>query len=154
MPSSPPAFEPASGVLPPGLTAAEVEERRARGEINRPPPPTNRTYGEIIQDNLFSFINNVFFVLAATLIALGRVSDALVSGLTVMLNVVVGVVQEVRAKHQLDQIALLSRPTARVIRAEGEQVVAPDAIVLGDLLCIGPGDQILVDGTVVGPATF
>jgi cation-transporting ATPase E len=136
------------------LTAAEVEERRARGEVNRPPPPTNRTYSEIVQDNLFSFINNVFFVLAATLIALGRVSDALVSGLTVMLNVVVGVVQEIRAKRQLDQIALLSRPTARVIRAEGEQVVAPDAIVLGDLLCVAPGDQILVDGAVVGPATF
>jgi len=58
-------------------------------------------------------------------------------------------IQEVRAKQKLDQIALLTRPVAMVIRDGQEQEVDPNEIVIDDLLRIGPGDQVLVDGVAV-----
>jgi len=58
-------------------------------------------------------------------------------------------IQEVRAKQKLDQIALLTRPVATVIRDGQEQEVDPNEIVIDDLLRIGPGDQIVVDGVLV-----
>ena len=66
-----------------------------------------------------------------------------------LINVIIAAVQEVKTKQKLDHIALLNRPKTTVIRQEMEGEVDPDEIVLDDLLCLGPGDQIVVDGTVV-----
>jgi len=67
-----------------------------------------------------------------------------------LINVMVAVVQEVRAKKKLDHIALLTRPKATVIREGAEREIDPSEIVLGDSLVVGPGDQIMVDGQVIG----
>lgn len=133
-----------------GLTDQEAAERRARGLGNQAPPATGRTYGQIIRENVFTFINSVIFVLAIGLIAVGRAGDALVSVGVISLNILVGVVQEIRAKRTLDRIALLTRPTATVIRSGQTRQVQPDELVVGDLLKVGPGDQIILDGQVVG----
>src|SRR3954471_9467370 len=137
-----------------GLSANEVAARKARGEVNAPPPPPGRTYRQIILENVFSFINNVFYVLCLLLVLLGRPFDAILPMGVVLANVAISVFQEVRAKRKLDKIALLTRPTARVIRDGREQNVDPGEIVRGDLLVVGPGDQIVVDGTVVGDGTM
>ena len=81
---------------------------------------------------------------------LGRWSDALVSVGVVAVNVLVSVVQEVRAKRMLDHIALLTRPTATVLREDEQRSVDPAEVVLGDVLALTPGDQVVVDGVVVG----
>ena len=128
--------------------------RKARGEVNAPPPAPGRTYRQIILENVFSFINNVFYVLCLLLVLLGRPFDAILPLVVVLANVAVSIFQEVRAKRKLDKIALLTRPTAMVIRDGSEQSVNPDEIVRGDLLMVGPGDQIVVDGTVVGDGTM
>lgn len=112
------------------------------------PPATGRTYLQIVRENVFVFVNNLMYVLGALLILLGRYTDALVSVSVVLTNAVVGVVQEVRAKRELDKIALLTRPRATVIRDGEETEVLPDDLVLGDLLVIRPGDQIVLDGYV------
>ncbi len=78
--------------------------------------------------------------------------DALISVGIILTNVVVSVVQEIRAKRMLDQIALLTRPTATVVRDSGERVVPPEELVIGDTLKLGPGDQVLVDGEVIDGA--
>src|SRR5919205_3775894 len=137
-----------------GLSANEVAARKARGEVNAPPPPPGRTYRQIILGNVFSFINNVFYVLCLLLVLLGRPLDATLPLVVVLANAGVSVFQEVRAKRKLDQIALLTRPTAKVVRDGREQTVDPSGIVRGDLLVVGPGDQIVVDGTVVGDWTM
>jgi cation-transporting ATPase E len=137
-----------------GLSASEVAARKARGEVNAPPPPPGRTYRQIILANVFSFINNVFYVLCLLLVLLGRPFDAILPLAVVLANVAVSVFQEVRAKRKLDKIALLTRPTAQVIRDGSEQTIDPGEIVRGDLLVVGPGDQIVVDGTVVGDGTM
>jgi cation-transporting ATPase E len=133
-----------------GLSAGEVAERKARGEVNVPPPSPGRSYRRIFFENVFSFINNVFYVLCLMLVVLGRPLDALLPLAVVLVNAGVSVFQEVRAKRKLEEIALLTRPTASVVRDGHEQTIDPGEIVRGDLLVVGPGDQIVVDGTVVG----
>jgi cation-transporting ATPase E len=113
---------------------------------NTQPPPTTRTYTQIVRENVFTFINNVLFVLALALALAGRPGDALISLLVIGTNIVVGIVQEVRAKRTLDRIALLTRPTATVVRDGVAAEVAPDELVLGDLLAIEAGDQVVLDG--------
>ena len=133
-----------------GLSEEEALARRARGEGNVAPAVTSRTYRQIVVENVFTFINMILFGLGVSLALLGRVLDALISTGIISLNVIVSVVQEIRAKRTLDRIALLARPSATVIRSGQEQVLPPDEVVKGDLLKVGPGDQILVDGRVAG----
>jgi cation-transporting P-type ATPase E len=137
-----------------GLSTDEVATRKARGEVNVPPPSPGRSYRQIILGNTFSFINNVFYALCVLLVLLGRPLDAILPLVVVLVNAGVSVFQEVRAKRKLDHIALLSRPTAKVVRDGREQTVDPGEVVLGDLLMVGPGDQIVVDGAVVGDGTM
>lgn len=133
----------------PGLSDQEVAAQRARGLVNTPPPPTTRTYGQILRENIFTFLNNILFLLAVALVLVGRPIDAIISLSVIGTNIVVSVVQEMRAKRMLDRVALLTRPRATVIRNGQEQELPPESLVLGDVLRVGPGDQILVDGKVV-----
>ncbi len=129
-----------------GLTHADVETRRAAGLNNTPPPPTTRTYWQIVRENVFTFINNVLFLLGLALVLVGRPFDAVVSLAVISTNIIVSVVQEVRAKNILDRVALLHRPTARVVRDGSSQEVVPEDLVVGDLLEVAAGDQIVLDG--------
>jgi cation-transporting ATPase E len=138
------------GALLAGLTDEEAAARRARGEGNVAPPATGRSYWQILRENLFTFINITLFGLGFALALLGRWLDAIVSTCVILTNVVVSVVQEVRAKQTLDKIALLTRPQVTLIRSGQEREAPPDEIVIGDILKVGPGDQIVVDGKVVG----
>jgi cation-transporting P-type ATPase E len=139
--------------LPPtpatGLDEAEVERRRAAGLGNTPPPPTTRTYVQIVRENVFTFVNNILFALGIALVLVGRPMDALVSLLVISTNVVVGIVQEIRAKRTLDRIALLTRPTANVVRAGTVRALPPQDLVLGDLIALEAGDQVVLDGRLV-----
>jgi cation-transporting P-type ATPase E len=133
-----------------GLSEQEVLARRAAGQGNDAPLHTSRSYAQILRENVFTFINYVLFGLGTALILMGRVSDALVSVGVVLANTLVGVVQEVRAKRTLDRIAILTRPQALVVREGQERTIDPSEIVVGDILRIGPGDQVVVDGELVG----
>lgn len=133
-----------------GLSDREVASRRAAGQGNNIPLQTSRTYRDILKDNLFTFINGVYFFLSLVLIALGRVSDVTVLAFVILLNVVINVIQEIRAKQKLDKIALVTRPKATVIREGQQRDIDPAEIVVGDRLLVRPGDQIVVDGSVVG----
>ena len=133
-----------------GLSEQEVTERRARGLGNDAKLKTGRTYGQIVRDNLFTFFNLVLFGLAAVLLLLASPRDAFFTAGIALLNAFVATVQEIRAKRKLDRITLLTRPKAVVIREGQEKEVDPSAIVVGDLLVAGPGDQIVADGILVG----
>jgi len=129
-----------------GLTAGEAARRRDAGLGNTALPPTTRTYLQILRENTFTFVNNILFALGLALIAVGRPMDAVVSLAVISTNIVVGIVQEIRAKRTLDRVALLTRPTATVVR-DGEAIeVPPDDLVLGDLVALRAGDQVVLDG--------
>lgn len=133
-----------------GLSTHAVETRRAAGKGAVMPPPTGRTYAQIIREDVFPLINTLLFVLCAALLVLGQISEALVSAGTVLFNVLVSVIQEIRAKRALDRIALLTRPRATVIRDGWEQELDPGELVQDDLLVLRAGDQVMADGPVVG----
>ncbi len=132
-----------------GLTTAEVERRRSEGLGNDVDWQSSRGYGQILRENVFTFINVILFSLAVLLVIVGRPIDALISLGVVSTNIVVSVVQEVRAKRLLDKISLLTRPTANVIRDGTTQVIAPDDLVVGDLVQVAAGDQFVLDGRLV-----
>ena len=99
-----------------GLSETEVVDRRRRGLGNTSSSKSNRSYFQIIRENIFVLVNIIMFALGLALIILGQVSDALLSVGVAFFNVMVGTVQEIRAKRVLDHIILLTRPQVTVRR--------------------------------------
>jgi len=131
-----------------GLSTAEVEQRRAAGQTNDVPNPTSRSYGEIVRANVFTRFNGLLGVLLAAIIAVGEYKDALF-GIVLVLNALIGIIQESRAKKTLDRLTLVSAPSLTVWR-DGEKVEIVFAeLVLDDIIELSPGDQIGVDGVVL-----
>lgn len=137
-----------------GLSSSEVTARRAAGKGATPPRPTGRTYAQIVREDGFPLVNVVLYLLCLALLLLGQVSEALVASAAVLFNAVTSTVQEVRAKRTLDRIALLTRPRATVLRDGQEQLVDPGELVQEDVLLLRPGDQIVVDGPVIGEGSI
>jgi cation-transporting P-type ATPase E len=135
--------------IPRGLTDAEADARRAEGKGNQVKQDTSRTFKQIIRDNLFTFINITLIAIGLILVLLGQYKDAVMSSGLAVLNACVGIFQEARAKRRLDQIALLTRPTAFVVREGQIREVNPDQLVIGDILLARAGDQVMLDGHVV-----
>ncbi len=131
-----------------GLSPQDVELRRARGETNRVRLDSSRSYRDILFTNFFNPINILLFSIGVIQIAIGRWGDAAAGVGIILFNVVVSVVQEIRAKRQLDRIALLTRPRVTVLRSSIESRVDPSELVKGDLLVVRPGDQFVVDGVL------
>jgi cation-transporting ATPase E len=132
---------------PTGLTEAEVRERVQRGETNASAERSSRTFGEILRANIFTRFNAILGVLLVVILAVGHPQDALF-GIILVSNALIGIVQEVRAKRTLDQLAVLSEPRVRVVRDGEAREVAVDDVVLDDLIELRSGDQIAADGIV------
>jgi cation-transporting ATPase E len=140
----------ASALANTGLTSAEAADRAARGLGNSAHVRAGRTYWQILRSNVFTFINTVLFSIVIALVALGEPGDGGATASLVVFNVIIGTFQEMRAKRQLEKIALLVRPTATVIRDGEQRTLDPSEVVQGDVLIVNPGDQVVVDGKVVG----
>jgi cation-transporting ATPase E len=134
----------------PGLTESEVQARRKQGLGNDFNTGPSRSYWDIARANLFTLFNNILFVIGVALIALGRYSDALTSVGLGLINACISTFQEIRAKRQLDQIALVASPKVTVIREGREKTITPAELVKGDLIRVNAGDQIVVDGVMIG----
>src|SRR5581483_7346911 len=140
-----------AGSVPRGLTAAEVTQRRLDGLGNDYRQPTSRPVSVILRANICTRFNALLGSLLVVILIVGPVQDALF-GLALVANTVVGIAQEVRAKRALDRLAVVTAPRATVVRDGAVVTVAAEEVVLGDLLEIGPGDQLVVDGEVVNSA--
>src|ERR687886_568412 len=137
-------------ILPvPGLTESEVRARRQRGEGNDTGARTGRSYWDIVRSNLFSLFNNILFAIGVALIALGRYNDALTSVGLGLINALISTIQEIRAKRQLDRIALINSPKVTVVREGREHVINPAELVKGDAVHVAAGDQVVVDGVLL-----
>ncbi len=132
-----------------GLTEQEVKKRREQGEGNEVALKTSRSYWQIIKKNVFNFVHLILFMIGGMFILVGRPQDAISSAGLILVNALIGSFQEIRAKRQLDKIALLTRPKVTVLREGSEQEVDPAELVRGDVLVTKPGDQMVVDGTVL-----
>ncbi|WP_255955930.1 HAD-IC family P-type ATPase [Streptomyces odontomachi] len=138
-------LEPESGELLAGLTGAEVAARRARGEVNDVPVRSSRSVADIVRGNVLTRFNAIIGVLWLIMLVVAPFQDSLF-GYVILANTAIGIVQELRAKRTLDNLAVIgeARPT---VRRDGAPVeVGTTEIVLDDLIEVGPGTRIVVDG--------
>jgi cation-transporting P-type ATPase E len=131
-----------------GLSSAEVSERVARGLVNDVPEAPARTIGQIVRTNVITRFNILLGSLLVVILLVGPLQDALF-GVVLVSNALVGIVQEIRAKRTLERLALINAPTARVVRDGEPREVQLGEVVLDDVIQIGPGDQMVVDGDVL-----
>jgi cation-transporting ATPase E len=131
-----------------GLDEAAVRDRVSRGDVNEVPSAPTRTVAQIFRANIFTRFNAILGALLVVIIIVGPFQDALF-GVVLVANAAIGIVQELRAKRTLDQLAVLSAPHAAVVRGGEVRDVAAHQVVLDDVLELAPGDQVLVDGLVL-----
>ena len=139
---------PVAGAPPPvGLSTAEAQRRLAvRGPL--PALPSSRSYGSIVRANVFTVFNLILAVFGALTLLYADWRDALFLGVLIS-NSAIGITQEVRAKRALDRLAALVEPTATLVRDGRPRKVHVEELVVGDLVRLAPGDQVVADGRLV-----
>lgn len=131
-----------------GLTAAEVNARIEAGKINIADDSSDRTTGKIIRDNLLTYFNLIFLVITVLLCIAGAFRD--LTFLPIIIgNILIGIVQELRAKKTLDKMKILNAGHAVVIRDGKRQRVTAEELVIDDLVWLSSGDAICADSVVV-----
>ena len=136
-----------------GLSDAEVAARVAEGKTNDVPSRASRSVGEIVRANVFTRINAILGVLLLIVLATGSLINGLF-GLLIIANSGIGIIQELRAKKTLDNLAIVGQAKPTVRRQSGTTPLAPNEVVLDDIIELGPGDQIVVDGELLEASTL
>jgi len=131
-----------------GLTDAEVAQRVAEGMTNDVPTRAARSVSDIVRANVFTRINAILGVLLVIVLSTGSVINGLF-GLLIIANSAIGIIQELRAKQTLDKLAIVGQAKPLVRRQFGTQALVPGEVVLDDIIELGPGEQIVVDGDIV-----
>ncbi len=134
-----------AGVSAGGLTEAQASRLLAA----RPPvrEASGRSYASIVRANVFTVFNLILLVAGTATLVFGDWQDALFLGVLVA-NAGIGTLQEVRAKRALDRLTALVAPTATIVREGTPRQAQVDQVVVGDLVRVAPGDQIVADGTL------
>ncbi|HAF57192.1 MAG TPA: ATPase P [Lactococcus lactis] len=136
-----------------GLTSFEVEERIRQGKINKNIDETDRPVWEIVKRNTFTFFNLIFAVIAI-LISLVQAWNQLIFLPIIVINTIVGIYQEIKAKRYLEQMTLLHAPQSTVIRNGQQEKIASDDLVEEDIIILKTGNQIVADARIVEGSIF
>jgi cation-transporting P-type ATPase E len=136
-----------------GLSDDEVAQRAAAGQTNDVPTRAARSVSEIIRANVFTRINAILGTLFVIVLVTGSVINGLF-GLLIIANSAIGIIQELRAKQTLDRLAIVGQAKPLVRRQSGTQERPAGEVVLDDVIELGPGDQIVVDGIVLEAANL
>lgn len=141
-----------------GLTSAEVEAQIRADKVNHPFTAPTRTVKQIVRENLITPFNILNCVLAALVIIAATTNFKLLINLTflgvVITNIVVGIIQEIRAKHTIDKLAILTEPHVKVVRDGTEQTISVNELVIGDIMLLESGNQISVDASFISGQGF
>ncbi len=131
-----------------GLNDEQVNQRILEGFSNFKPKNTSKTYGQIFFTNIFTVLNILLFVIAGFLISVGSIKD-LSFLIMISLNIIIGIIQEIRAKKQIDKLSLITSPTVKVLRNGKISEISTGEVVLDDIMILTAGKQICADSTVV-----
>lgn len=131
-----------------GLSSREVTERRKRGEGEGRPEGITKSRAQIVRENTLTLFNALNFIIAGMLLAVGAYSNLLFIGI-ILLNILIGIAQELKAKKLVDELSVLNRPVVCVRRDGEEQQIEREEIVKGDLLVLKSGNQICNDAEVL-----
>ena len=131
-----------------GLTKIEVEQRKAAGQGSQAPPQITKSTVSIIKGNICTLFNLLNFIIAILLFAAGAYSNMLFIGI-IILNIVIGIFQELKAKKLVDELSILNRPSVHVIREGKEESIGMEDVVKDDIIVLKSGDQICNDSKVI-----
>ena len=132
-----------------GLTTTQVEERLAAGYGNSGGEVTTKTYGQIFRTNTFTLFNLLVLVLVILVVAVGqKPMEAAFAGPCVI-NWLIGIIQEIRAKRTIDKLSLISAPRVTVLRDGEEKEIAVHEIVMDDLMVLSGGKQVCSDCVII-----
>src|SRR4249920_2212920 len=127
-----------SSALAVGLSDAEVAQRVAEGKTNDVPTRAARSVSDIVRANVFTRINAILGVLLVIVLSTGSVINGLF-GILIVANIAIGIIQELRAKRTLDELAIVGQAKPVVRRQSGTGPRSPGEVVLDDVIEIGPG---------------
>ena len=130
-----------------GLTGQQAQEHRLHGWTNRSVEPPSKTTKEIIHENVFTYFNLIFVILAVLLVLVGSFRD-LTFLPVIVANTLIGIVQEIRAKQVLDKLTMLNAPHATVVRDGKKSVIDAEELVLDDIVIFKAGAQVCADAVV------
>ena len=131
-----------------GLSDSQVQERIDAGCVNTQDERITKSYEEIFRDNVLTLFNLINAILAGLIIFIGSFKNLLFLGVVIS-NLVIGILQEIRAKRVLDKLSLITQPYLKVLRNGKEMELHMDDIVLDDILCLSTGSQVCADAMVV-----
>ena len=131
-----------------GLSEAQVTERVAAGLDNRPVEPPRKTAGQIVKENVFTYFNMLFFLLALCVIAVGQWLNLTFMGV-VFCNTIIGTIQDLRAQRKLDKLKIMAAAEFDVVRDGTLEQVTEAQLVRDDIVLFDPGCQICADAEVV-----
>lgn len=131
-----------------GLTSADVEERTSKGYTNATPKDASKSYLSIIRTNLITLFNGINLILGLLVIFFGDIQNALFLG-TVTVNILIGIIQEIRSKKTVEKLSLLTEPKVKVVRDSIEQEIDIQQLVVDDIMVLKAGNQIPSDSIVV-----
>lgn len=130
-----------------GLTSQQVQEHRLHGWENTAVDPPSKTTKEIVRENIFTYFNLIFVILGVLLCLVGSFRN-LTFLPVVIVNTLIGIIQEIRAKNVLEKMNMLNAPHAKVIRDGRVWVVDSESLVLDDIVVFAAGNQICADAVV------
>ncbi len=131
-----------------GLTRQEVDRAMREGRVNEQVTSSDTTNLDIVKENLFTYFNLIFLILAILLI-IAQAWKGLTFLPVVILNILIGTFQGINAKRVLDKVSVLNEPTARVLREGKVWTVPINKLVQHDTILLSSGNQIPADAVVV-----
>lgn len=131
-----------------GLSASEVQLKIEQGQTNQVEENLLKSDKEIVKENTINIFNILNLVLALLVLLVGSPKNTLFFGV-VVINTLIGIIQELRAKHTIDKLSVLAKTKAVVLRERKLKQIDQEAIVLGDVLYLRNGDQVPVDGNLL-----
>lgn len=131
-----------------GLTNEQVQERIAEGKVNFNENPNTRTYKQIVKENTLTFFNFLNAVLLVLVLFVGSYKNSMFVGI-IIINTVIGIIQEIRAKKTIDKLAILTESKAVVLRDGKKWSISTEKLVLDDLIYLKTGEQIPADCRII-----
>jgi cation-transporting ATPase E len=132
-----------------GLSTAQVEKRKADGLVNKVAKKVTKTYWQIFCDNFFSFFNILLFSVAILMAVAGLDFSYFFFAVILLANIFIGLFTDIRARHMVDKLRLITDPKAAAIRNGKEVALKVQDIVLSDIMILRPGDQICAGAIIV-----
>ena len=131
-----------------GLTDEQVNARIAEGKVNADENPNTRTYKQIVRENTLTFFNFLNLVLLVLVLLVGSYKNAFFVCI-IIINTLIGIAQEIRAKKTIDKLAILTARKSVVIREGQKWTVPTKELVLDDVVCLKTGDQVPADARIL-----